>query len=101
MKSFANSTDLKLTTIRGNLTLPSTMRPAILWLLVSILFPSSIRAQNSAAVPVFEITPVESKIKFDVEASVKIQGIFDKWNATLTFTSTDATTGVLDIKIQA
>ena len=30
-----------------------------------------------------------------------IKGTFDKWDATLTFTSTDATTGVLDIKIQA
>lgn len=28
-------------------------------------------------------------------------GTFDKWDATLTFTSTDVTTGVLDIKIQA
>jgi polyisoprenoid-binding protein YceI len=44
---------------------------------------------------------VESKIKFDVEASVAIVGIFAKWDATLTFTSTDASTGVLDIKIQA
>jgi len=76
------------------------MRLAILGLLASLLFPPSI-PQNSPAVPVFEITPVESKISFDVEASVKIQGAFDKWNATLTFTSTDATTGVLDIKIQA
>src|SRR5215472_6215443 len=77
------------------------MRLAILCLLASILFPSSIRAQNPAGVPVFEITPVDSKIKFDVEASVNIEGTFDKWNATLTFTSTDVTTGVLDIEIQA
>jgi polyisoprenoid-binding protein YceI len=44
---------------------------------------------------------LESKIKFDVEASVAIAGTFNKWDATLTFTSTDVTTGVLDIKIQA
>jgi len=44
---------------------------------------------------------VESAIKFDVEASVAIKGTFDKWDATLTFTSPDVTTGVLDIKIQA
>jgi polyisoprenoid-binding protein YceI len=30
-----------------------------------------------------------------------IEGNFDKWDATLTFPSTDATSGVLDIKIQA
>jgi polyisoprenoid-binding protein YceI len=32
---------------------------------------------------------------------VKIAGKFDKWDATLTFTSPDETTGVLEIKIQA
>jgi polyisoprenoid-binding protein YceI len=36
-----------------------------------------------------------------VKASVKIAGKFDKWDATLTFTSPDETTGVLEIKIQA
>jgi len=54
-----------------------------------------------AQAPVFEITPVQSSIKFDVKASVAIVGTFDKWNATLTFPSSDVTTGVLDIEIQA
>jgi polyisoprenoid-binding protein YceI len=36
-----------------------------------------------------------------VDASVAIEGTFDKWDATLTFTSNDPTTGVLAIKIQA
>jgi polyisoprenoid-binding protein YceI len=36
-----------------------------------------------------------------VKASVAIQGTFDQWDATLTFTSPDVTTGVLDVKIQA
>ena len=31
----------------------------------------------------------------------RLVGTFDKWDATLTFTSPDVTTGVLDIKIQA
>jgi polyisoprenoid-binding protein YceI len=52
-------------------------------------------------VPVFKVTPVESSIKFDVEASVAIEGNFDKWDASLTFKSPDVSTGVLDIKIQA
>jgi polyisoprenoid-binding protein YceI len=73
------------------------MRLAILCLLASAVLPLVGRAQ----VPVFEITPVESSIKFDVEASVAIKGAFDKWDATLTFTSPDVSTGVLDIKIRA
>jgi len=59
------------------------------------------RAQAPTGVPVFEITPIESKIKFDVEASVAIEGTFKKWDATLTFTSTNAESATLDIKIQA
>src|SRR5208337_3625288 len=43
----------------------------------------------------------ESTIKFNVDASVAIKGTFDKWNATLTFTSPEVTTGVLDVEIQA
>ena len=49
----------------------------------------------------FAITPVQSSIKFNVKASVPISGTFDNWNATLTFTSPDVTTGVLDVEIQA
>ena len=71
-------------------------------LIVSVLFLPINRAQAAEGeVPVFKVTPAESTIKFDVEASVDIKGIFDKWDATLTFTSPDVTTGVLDIKIQA
>jgi polyisoprenoid-binding protein YceI len=36
-----------------------------------------------------------------VKASVALVGTFDKWDATLTFTSPDVSTGVLDVKIQA
>jgi len=74
------------------------MRSIALCLLASALIPSLTRAQD---VPVFAITPVQSSIKFNVKASVPIAGTFDKWNATLTFTSTDVTTGVLDVEIQA
>jgi polyisoprenoid-binding protein YceI len=66
--------------------------------LVPILFPSLSRAQDP---PVFEVTPVESTMKFEVKASVAIAGKFDKWDATLTFTSPEFSTAVLDIKIQA
>jgi len=74
-----------------------SMRLAILILLASAVFPSVSRAQ----VPVFKITTEDSSVKFAVKASVAINGTFDKWDATLAFTSTDVTTGVLDIKIQA
>ena len=85
---------------RNGPTLPA-VRLACLCLIASIFFPTATRAQDSTGVPVFEITPVESKVKFDVEASVAIEGTFDKWESTLTFTSTDPSTGVLNIKIQA
>jgi polyisoprenoid-binding protein YceI len=73
------------------------MRLAVLCLFVSAALPSLAQAQG----PVFTITPVESTVQFSVKASVAIEGKFDKWDATLTFPSTDATAGVLDIKIQA
>jgi polyisoprenoid-binding protein YceI len=76
---------------------PSTTRLAVLCLLLSALFPSLSRAQ----VPVFKFATEDSSVKFAVKASVAINGTFDKWDATLAFTSTDVTTGVLDIKIQA
>src|SRR5580700_96330 len=73
------------------------MRIAILCLVATALLPTQGRAQ----VPVFKVTPVESAIKFNVKASVPIAGNFDQWNATLTFASSDVTTAVLDIEIQA
>lgn len=73
------------------------MRLTVLCLLASALFPSASRAQA----PVFEFTKVESAMRFDVKASVAIVGKFDKWDATLTFTSPELSTAVLDIKIQA
>ncbi len=61
------------------------------------MFPSLSQAQA----PVFVIETVESSIKFHVKASTTIAGKFDKWDASLTFTSPDETTGVLEITIQA
>ena len=40
-------------------------------------------------------------LTFNVKASVPIEGVFEKWKATLNFTSADVTTGVLDIKVDA
>jgi polyisoprenoid-binding protein YceI len=77
------------------------MRVAILCLLASALCPSMTQAQASADVPVIKITKEDSSIKFNVKASVAIDGTFDKWDATITMASPDVETGVLDIKIQA
>jgi polyisoprenoid-binding protein YceI len=73
------------------------MRLAVLGILASILMPLMAQAQ----VPVFAITKENSTVQFSVKASVTIAGKFDKWDATLTFPSTDVTAGVLDIRIQA
>jgi polyisoprenoid-binding protein YceI len=74
------------------------MRLAVLCLAASALLPSVSRAQA----PVFVISPApDSSVKFSVKASVALEGTFEKWDATVTFTSPDVTTGVLDIKIQA
>jgi len=69
----------------------------ILGLLALCALPSASQAQ----VPVYEVTPMESTIKFGVESSVPIKGSFDKWNASMKFSSTDVRSGVLDIEIQA
>jgi polyisoprenoid-binding protein YceI len=71
---------------------------ALLPVFAAALLPPLAQAQA----PVFVISPPpQSTVKFNVKASVAIEGTFDKWDATLTFASPDVTTGVLDIKIQA
>jgi polyisoprenoid-binding protein YceI len=77
------------------------MRLVILCLVVSAVLPSLSRAQTPADVPVIKISKEDSSINFSVKASVALEGKFDKWDATLTYPSTDVTAGVLDIKIQA
>jgi polyisoprenoid-binding protein YceI len=71
----------------------------ILSLLAFCAWPSANRAEDP--VPVYEVTPVESTIKFGVESSVPIKGTFEKWDANMKFSSTDVRSGVLDIEIEA
>jgi polyisoprenoid-binding protein YceI len=73
----------------------------VLSLLTTLSFSCVTEAQSSQEAPGYTITPVVSKIKFNVKASISLEGTFEKWDATLVFTSTDASTGSLDIKIQA
>jgi polyisoprenoid-binding protein YceI len=62
---------------------------------------SCVAPQLQAQAPVYAIRQPPSTIKFKVKASVALAGVFEKWDATLTFNSTDVSTGVLDIKVQA
>jgi polyisoprenoid-binding protein YceI len=84
-------------TLKGETPRLRAMRLTVLCLLASWVFPSISRAQ----VPVFDISPVHSSIKFDVKSSTKIVGKFDKWDASLTFASPEESSGVLTITIQA
>ena len=58
-------------------------------------------AQAPAGVPVFQVTPGDSTITFHVNASVTIEGTFDQWQASLTFTSPAVESAVLDVQSQA
>jgi polyisoprenoid-binding protein YceI len=71
------------------------------FVLFCLLAPAAFPQLSLGQTPVYEITPVESSIKFNVESSVAIKGNFSKWNATLTFQSRELSTGVLDIRIEA
>jgi len=83
---------------RGQLRSSSVLRLAVLCFVAGGVLLSVARAQDA---PVFSIVPEDSSIKFFVKASVALVGNFDKWDATLAFTSPEAESGVLDVKIQA
>src|SRR4030095_91245 len=73
----------------------------ILCLVAFSLLTTPAGAQAPAAVPVFQVTPGDSTITFHVNASVIIEGTFDQWQASLTFTSPAVESAVLDVQIQA
>ncbi len=79
-------------------TLGFSVRLTVLCILAAGILPSLSRAQDA---PVFVITPEASKVTFFVKASVALEGTFEKWDATLVFTSPELSTGVLTVKIQA
>jgi polyisoprenoid-binding protein YceI len=68
---------------------------------ILILLVTPTCAQDRGGVPVIKITQEGSSVKFAVKASVPIEGVFDKWEATLVFSSADAEAGVLEVKIRA
>jgi polyisoprenoid-binding protein YceI len=71
-------------------------------MLVEFAIVKPTRAQQAQiAAPVFKFSPDGSIVNFSVSASVTIAGKFDKWDASLTFTSRELSSGMLDIKIDA
>jgi polyisoprenoid-binding protein YceI len=79
----------------------ATRLHVIRFALLSLLASNAVAEVGEPEAPVYEITPAESSIKFDVESSAAIKGTFSRWNAALTFQSRDLSTGVLDVEIQA
>jgi polyisoprenoid-binding protein YceI len=73
----------------------------IAFLAVIFASPPASLAQTPGGVPVIKFDHAESSIKFAVKASVPIEGVFDQWDATLTYTDAHVESGVLDVKIQA
>jgi polyisoprenoid-binding protein YceI len=69
--------------------------------LSTLIFSAMPAASNAQTAPTFEVVPGQSTFKFFVKASMSVSGTFDRWNASLTFASDEAASGVLDIKIQA
>lgn len=55
----------------------------------------------SAQVPTFEVIAADSKVGFFVKSSVNLEGKFEKWDASLKFTTPIVDSGVLLITAQA
>jgi polyisoprenoid-binding protein YceI len=71
------------------------------WMLLALAALLAAPSASLAAAPVFSILPDGSSVTFRVKASVPIQGRFDRWKSTLTFTSPEVSTGVLAVNIDA
>jgi polyisoprenoid-binding protein YceI len=71
------------------------------WILLGLLAVMAAPSVGRAAAPVFSIVPDGSTVTFRVKASVPIQGRFDRWKSTLTFTSPEVSSGVLAVNIDA
>jgi polyisoprenoid-binding protein YceI len=71
------------------------------WSLAGVLALMAIPSVGFAAAPVFAVVPGGSSVTFHVNASMPIQGRFDRWTSTLTFASPDVSTGVFQVKVDA
>ncbi|MFN0165515.1 MAG: YceI family protein [Bryobacteraceae bacterium] len=66
--------------------------------LAAVLFAPSL---SSGQIPTFQVIVPESKINFHVNASVALTGVFEKWAASLRFTTPYVDSGVLELIVQA
>jgi polyisoprenoid-binding protein YceI len=71
------------------------------WILPGLLALMVVPSVSFAAAPVFAILQNGSSVTFHVKASMPIQGHFDKWKSTLTFSSPDVSTGVFQVTVDA
>ena len=88
---------------RGNerTRLSTLIRYALAATACVMAFLASPQSSYAQEVPTYEVTPTESSIKFGVESSVSITGIFEKWNTSIQFSSRDVRSATLDIEIEA
>src|SRR5215472_18868837 len=72
------------------------------WILASFVALLAVPTMAIAEAPVFAIIPDGSSVTFKVvKASLPIEGRFDKWKGSLTFTSPSVSTGVFQINVDA
>ena len=76
---------------------PVPVRRCLFFLAAVVLVPSNGLAQ----IPTFQVVVPDSKIDFNVKASVALTGVFGKWAATLHFTTPYVESGVLEIIVDA
>ncbi|HVW08760.1 MAG TPA: YceI family protein [Bryobacteraceae bacterium] len=68
-----------------------------LFVALAVLAPASVFAQ----IPTFQVIAPDSKVTFHVDASVSLNGVFEKWVSTLKFSTPYVESGVLDIIVDA
>jgi polyisoprenoid-binding protein YceI len=68
-----------------------------LFLALAVFVPSASFGQ----IPTFQVMTPDSKVDFHVNASVDLTGVFEKWAATLRFTTPYVESAVLEIIVQA
>lgn len=76
---------------------PVPIQQGLLLLAVAVLVPSV----GSGQIPTFQVIAPDSKVDFHVNASVELTGVFEKWAASLRFTTPYVESGILEIIVQA
>ncbi len=76
---------------------PVSMQRRLLFLCAAVLIP----ATGFGQIPTFEVIVPQSKVNFHVNASVDLTGVFEKWAASLHFSTPYVESAVLEIVVQA